>query len=445
MNLAARLGQIYQRRYLFAGEPPRPPASRVTRVGQRDARTGLWQVIHPDGSITLNGIPAFNRGLEPGAIVNGVPNGDGFIVLRAETFVPPVEEITVAPNGTVVLFFMVAEARYVVPPLESNVSSNVIVDMVRIYARVNTNPAILLAEITVPMLNSLMAIALPNSEVAEGATGEDINPLPLLPSIRPSLQICTALSSTEFLVNLVFDRQPIGQPATIASSAVYTALTTALGVQSQWIAPVGPPIPGDPVGDVPWPAPLSPYATALPTRQIDRNGFNLISAQGYEVALTFWKQNLDAALALTLVDPNNDAFSWSTVDSTTSAFLPIGELIEGVLAPTETEGQPGISVNVALPFSALAEMGIRGAHIWGLTSEQTQAGMLTTSVPVLDVFTNPAAYRVFKQGSNIVDGLINATQSLIFSDIPYPGGNEFAAFSYAPWQIVSCPFVKVVP
>lgn len=75
--------------------PPAPRSDRVTRIGNRDGATGLWEVIHPDGSITLNGIKTFNTMVPYGTVVLGVPREDGFIALgyrSQERAIAPVPE-----------------------------------------------------------------------------------------------------------------------------------------------------------------------------------------------------------------------------------------------------------------------------------------------------------------------------------------------------------------
>lgn len=51
------------------------------RIGDRDPVTGLYYVIWPDDSTTLNGIKNFNSASKPGDLVQATRRSDGLIVL----------------------------------------------------------------------------------------------------------------------------------------------------------------------------------------------------------------------------------------------------------------------------------------------------------------------------------------------------------------------------
>ena len=51
------------------------------RIGERDPNTGLYNVIHPDGSITLNGIKIYNAETQVGDVVQATRRSDGMLIL----------------------------------------------------------------------------------------------------------------------------------------------------------------------------------------------------------------------------------------------------------------------------------------------------------------------------------------------------------------------------
>jgi hypothetical protein len=53
------------------------------RIGERDPRTGLYAVIWPDGSTTLNGQKVFNSAHEVGDLVLATRRSDGMMILDA--------------------------------------------------------------------------------------------------------------------------------------------------------------------------------------------------------------------------------------------------------------------------------------------------------------------------------------------------------------------------
>lgn len=82
--------------------PPQPRPDRITRIGRRDGATALWEVLHPDGSITTNGIKVFNTAVPYGTPVLGIPRQDGMIALELRDTVRPPEPTQNTP------FLMVA-------------------------------------------------------------------------------------------------------------------------------------------------------------------------------------------------------------------------------------------------------------------------------------------------------------------------------------------------
>lgn len=53
----------------------------IFRIGDRDPVTGLYDVIHPDGSFTRNGIKIFNSAHEFGDVVMATERSDGMLIL----------------------------------------------------------------------------------------------------------------------------------------------------------------------------------------------------------------------------------------------------------------------------------------------------------------------------------------------------------------------------
>jgi hypothetical protein len=51
------------------------------RIGERDGQTGLYQVIWPDGSLTLNGMKIFNSEHRVGDVVQATRRSDGMMIL----------------------------------------------------------------------------------------------------------------------------------------------------------------------------------------------------------------------------------------------------------------------------------------------------------------------------------------------------------------------------
>jgi hypothetical protein len=77
------------------------------RIGDRDPATGLYNVIHPDGSETLNGIKIFNAEHQTGDVVRMTRRSDGMLILEgvkaieAETLSKEIEieKFGEQPNG----------------------------------------------------------------------------------------------------------------------------------------------------------------------------------------------------------------------------------------------------------------------------------------------------------------------------------------------------------
>ncbi len=65
------------------------------RIGDRDPTTGLYNVIHPDGNQTLNGIKIFNAEHQTGDVVRMTRRSDGMMILDGlKAVVPPVAVVT---------------------------------------------------------------------------------------------------------------------------------------------------------------------------------------------------------------------------------------------------------------------------------------------------------------------------------------------------------------
>ncbi len=59
------------------------------RIGDRDPKTGLYNVIWPDGSQTLNGIKIFNSAHQSGDPVLATQRSDGMLILDSKTAIIP--------------------------------------------------------------------------------------------------------------------------------------------------------------------------------------------------------------------------------------------------------------------------------------------------------------------------------------------------------------------
>lgn len=93
----------------YGHRPPLPRPDRITRIGNRDGASGLWEVLHPDGSTTLNGVKAFNTLVPYGTPVLGIPREDGLIALcyRSQERVP--EDVLENPYQVVALLWFAYE------------------------------------------------------------------------------------------------------------------------------------------------------------------------------------------------------------------------------------------------------------------------------------------------------------------------------------------------
>jgi hypothetical protein len=63
------------------------------RIGDRDPATGLYAVIWPDGSSTLNGLKIFNAAHQSGDVVLATQRSDGMLILDSAKAVESVSEI----------------------------------------------------------------------------------------------------------------------------------------------------------------------------------------------------------------------------------------------------------------------------------------------------------------------------------------------------------------
>jgi hypothetical protein len=71
------------------------------RIGDRDPQTGLYEVIYPDGSQTLNGMKIFNAAHQVGDVVRATRRSDGMLLLLAFWADPPKMLVTTDPAAKV--------------------------------------------------------------------------------------------------------------------------------------------------------------------------------------------------------------------------------------------------------------------------------------------------------------------------------------------------------
>jgi hypothetical protein len=70
------------------------------RIGERDSATGLYQVIWPDGGVTLNGMKIFNAEHRVGDVVQATRRSDGMMILDGPKAVDePVGLFGAVPGG----------------------------------------------------------------------------------------------------------------------------------------------------------------------------------------------------------------------------------------------------------------------------------------------------------------------------------------------------------
>jgi hypothetical protein len=440
-----RLDGIYQRRYFFDGNPPQPQASRVTRVGARDGRTGLWEVIHPDGSITLNGIANFSRGIAPGTVVSGIPTGDGFIVLNAENLLPTVEEIVAAAGLQQVLFFGVAEGQYINPPVLSPSPADPIISSISVYVKVGLAQPVLLLTLDVPKMQTLFGAFLPNSKLIDAATGNELETVPTLSG--PSLQICTALSPSLFLVNILGNRTNATE--TQFGLFCYTAICSFTGVLGEHLSPAGSSaIAGDPVGNVPWGSALAPYADWLPTRPSDRVSSSQMRSALYEEAepifSRWFRTNIDGDRQVTKADPEDTVIDWTSIDSA-SSFLPIGTFIKGERLPITANDENVGALQLSLPFGTWINIGVGNQQVWGLTQIPGGPGIVTVSNPLTEIYSTPEQFEIFRLGPFEFDESVGfSSRSLLISPAPFSGSPDYDEWTLQPYQLVSMPALKVL-
>ena len=91
----------------------------VTRIGDRDPKSGSWYVQFPDGGIGANGIKTYTAASKPGDVVVMYPRPDGSIALDSEkgspTIFPPVfnKPVSEVKKGGVWIFYRSAGKLWV--------------------------------------------------------------------------------------------------------------------------------------------------------------------------------------------------------------------------------------------------------------------------------------------------------------------------------------------